>query len=452
MSDQDLKYSNLFENIDYNDSDNFASLTHYFQSKAALTKNIYLEDVQKIILNNPDIKKQLLNGKVRVGKDKNFKRNLRNLANSIEFDIPFPPEKNPKFKFIDLFAGIGGFRFALQSLNGKCVFSSEIDKYSKQVYEANFGEIPFGDIKNFTRTLGKNNEPTDEDLPSEDINQLIPDHDILAAGFPCQAFSIAGKRGGFEDTRGTLFYEIAKILKAKNPKAFILENVKGLLNHRGGATLNTILNVLEEDLNYTVPQPSILNAKDFGVPQNRERIIIVGFRNDLNINKDQFTYPKHNLSDSQFTTGNTFSDIKEPREVSVKYYLSDTYLETLREHKRRHKKKGNGFGYEIIDDDDIANAIVVGGMGRERNLVRDNRLTNFKPVTNIKGKVNREGVRRMTPVEWAKLQGLPENFKQTEIVSDTQAYKQLGNAVPVPVIEAVAKNILKLISYNVFRK
>ena len=182
------------------------------------------------------------------------------------FDVPFPPVENPKFKFIDLFAGIGGFRLAMQNLGGKCVFTSEWDKEAKRTYKANFGERPFGDIT------------------KEETKAFIPDNfELLCAGFPCQAFSIAGKRGGFEDTRGTLFFDVAEIIKRKKPKAIFLENVKGLRNHNGGKTLATILNVLRNDLGYFVPEPQIINAKDFGVPQNRERIYIVGFRNDLGV-------------------------------------------------------------------------------------------------------------------------------------------------------------------------
>ena len=330
--------------------------------------------------------------------------------------VPFPEPKKPEFKFIDLFAGIGGFRLALQNLGGKCVFTSEWDKYSKQTYEANFGEIPFGDI---TKPETKN---------------YIPDgFDVLCAGFPCQAFSIAGRRGGFEDTRGTLFFDVAEIIKDKQPKAIFLENVKGLRNHDKGKTLATILNVLREDLNYYVPEPQILNAKEFGVPQNRERIFIVGFRKDLGI--EDFQYPEP-------TDKNTIlEDILEKKEVSVKYYLSTTYLQTLKNHRARHESKGNGFGYEIIPNDGTANAVVCGGMGRERNLVFDNKLTNFNPVTKISGEVNREGVRKMTPREWARLQGFPNEFKI--VVSDAQAYKQFGNSVAVPVTQATADNIIK---------
>lgn len=335
---------------------------------------------------------------------------------SLFADNLFPTAAKPDFTFIDLFAGIGGFRIAMQNLGGECVFSSEWDEKAKQTYEANFGEIPFGDI-----TL-------------EETKQMIPQKfDILCAGFPCQAFSIAGKRGGFEDTRGTLFFDVAEIIRRHKPKAFFLENVKGLTNHDKGRTLKTILNTLREDLGYFVPEPQIINAKDFGVPQNRERIFIVGFRQDLDIH--DFSYPK--------PTGikKTFLDIREQNTVPTKYYLSTQYVDTLRKHKERHASKGNGFGYEIIPDNGIANAIVVGGMGRERNLVIDTRITDFTPTTNIKGEVNREGIRKMTPREWARLQGFPEKYKI--VVADASAYKQFGNSVAVPAIQATAEQIIK---------
>ena len=338
-------------------------------------------------------------------------------------DIPFPPPENVKFTFIDLFAGIGGFRIAMQSLGGKCVFSSEWDREAKKTYRLNFGEEPFGDIT------------------KDEIKKLIPDgFDVLCAGFPCQAFSIAGRRGGFEDTRGTLFFDVAEIIRKKKPKAIFLENVKGLINHDRGRTLETILNVLrgnQEDggLEYFVPEPQVMNARDFGVPQNRERIFIVGFRKDLNI--DDFKYP------SPHKDKKAFREVKEREVPSTKYFLSTRYLQTLRNHKARHESKGNGFGFEIIEDDSIANAIVVGGMGRERNLVYDDRITNYEPETKIKGEVNREFIRKMTPREWARLQGFPDNFLIP--VADASAYKQFGNSVAVPAIQATANEILKLI-------
>jgi DNA (cytosine-5)-methyltransferase 1 len=337
-------------------------------------------------------------------------------ASPRHLDVPFPPPTNPTFTFIDLFAGIGGFRLALQSIGGKCLFSSEWDDKAQITYKTNFGEMPFGDI---TKDSTKN---------------AIPNvFDILCAGFPCQAFSIAGRRGGFEDTRGTLFFEVAEIVKKTRPKAIFLENVKGLVNHKQGKTLETILNVLRNELDYFVPDPKILNAKDYGLAQNRERIFIVGFRSDLQI--DGFSYP------NPIKEFKKFIDIREKNAVPSRYYLSNQYLKTLVNHKERHKNKGNGFGYEIISDDGVANAIVCGGMGRERNLVIDHRIIDYTPTTNIHGEINREGVRKMTPREWARLQGYPDEYIIP--VSDASAYKQFGNSVAIPVITAVAQNIVE---------
>lgn len=335
------------------------------------------------------------------------------------YNSPFPPQANPEFTFIDLFAGIGGFRMALQNLGGECVFSSEWDEQAQRTYYANYGEVPFGDITNeFTKAY-------------------IPDNfDILCAGFPCQAFSLAGKRLGFTETRGTLFFEVAEILRRKQPKAIFLENVKGLAIHDQGRTLQTILNTLDE-IGYVVPDPKIVNAMYFGVPQHRERIYIVGFRNDLGIAKEDFRYPE------QQTVRKHFIDVREENPVPAKYYLSTAYVQTLVNHKARHAAKGNGFGYEIIPDDGIANAIVVGGMGRERNLVIDHRQRDLTPTTNIKGTVNTEGIRKMTPREWARLQGYPDEFKI--VVSDASAYKQFGNSVAVPAIQATASNLIDLL-------
>ena len=333
-------------------------------------------------------------------------------------NVPFPTPDNYKFKFIDLFAGIGGFRIAMQNLGGKCVFTSEWDKEAQKTYRANFGEVPFGDIT------------------KEHIKTYIPkEFDVLCAGFPCQAFSIAGKRGGFDDTRGTLFFDVAEIIKKHKPKAIFLENVKGLRSHDKGQTLATILNVLRNDLGYYVPEPQIINAKDFGVPQHRERIYIVGFRIDQNVSN--FEYPEPIKKKA------TFLNVREKKVVPTRYYLSTQYVQTLVNHKARHQGKGNGFGYAIISNDGIANAIVVGGMGRERNLIIDDRITDYTPTTHIKGVVNRDGIRKMTPREWARLQGFPDKYIIP--VADASAYKQFGNSVAVPAIQATATKILELI-------
>lgn len=391
-SSRDVKFSAIKENLltQIGNNDDQAIFTHFLQSTTK-TRKSYFVLPPELALN------ELTKSK-------------------IQWDIPFPPTAEPKFTFIDLFAGIGGMRAAFQSIGGKCVFSSEWDQKAQVTYFENFGEVPFGDITKVDTST-------------------VPDHDVLVAGFPCQAFSIAGARAGFEDTRGTLFFDVARLIADKQPKAFLLENVKGLANHDRGRTLTTILNVLRNDLGYFVPEPRILNAKHFGVPQNRERIFIVGFKNEISCNS--FSYP----TSDKITK--SVSDILESEEVSVKYYMSTQYLRTLIEHRRRHEAKGNGFGFEIIPNDGIANAIVVGGMGRERNLVVDKRLTNFKPITKIKGSVNRRGIRRMTPREWARLQGFPDKFMIP--VSDAQAYKQFGNSVAVPVVRAIGANLLKVL-------
>lgn len=327
---------------------------------------------------------------------------------------------NDTIKFIDLFAGIGGIRLGLQQaaeeagIKTKCIYTSDIDLKACETYRKNY--------------------PEDDHDPLSDITKIdekkIKEFNVLLAGFPCQTFSIAGRRGGFEDTRGTLFFDVARIIKEKKPDAFILENVKGLVNHRSGKTLSTILNVLINDLGYKSTRFKVLNARHFGVPQNRERIYIVGFKDG----GGGFKYPDGTNDKVKL------KDIREETPVSVKYYLSEVYVETLRKHRARHEAKGNGFGYEIKSMDGIANAIVCGGMGKERNLIVDFRQTKLVPVTHIKGEVNKEGIRKMTPVEWERLQGFPDNW--TAGVADVHRYKQLGNSVAVPVIKSLARNLI----------
>ncbi|PTJ49459.1 DNA (cytosine-5-)-methyltransferase [Staphylococcus simulans] len=315
----------------------------------------------------------------------------------------------------DLFAGIGGIRLGFENAfesDIKTVFASEIEKKVQETYRANFN---------------------DEFEINGDIQQIeassIPDHDILLAGFPCQAFSLAGRKLGFEDARGTLFFDVARIAKFHKPKVIFCENVKNLTTHDKGNTFEVIKNTLLE-LGYKIFF-KVLNSKNFGVPQNRERIYLVAFRND--IAPEEFEFPE-NLNNKT-----VIGDIVEEQEVSPKYYLSDVYMQSLRNHKKRHASKGNGFGYQIRGMDEVAGAVVCGGMGRERNLIIDKKLTNFVPVTHIKGEINREYIRKMTPREWARLQGFPDDFKF--VVADTHLYKQFGNTVTVPVIEAIAKKI-----------
>jgi DNA (cytosine-5)-methyltransferase 1 len=391
-----------------------AVLTHYLHNIRNGVSKYYKKDAEKALDNFIAYKQEEENLSI-VAEDA-----MQQLLFEVE-NVPFPTPENYSFKFIDLFAGIGGFRIAMQNLGGKCVFTSEWDKNAQKTYKVNFGEVPFGDIT------------------KQQIKDYIPEEfDLLCAGFPCQAFSIAGKRGGFDDTRGTLFFDVAEIIKKHKPKAIFLENVKGLRSHDKGKTLETILNVLRNDLGYYVPEPQIINAKNFGVPQNRERIYIVGFANDLNISSFEYPEPLENNP--------TFENVKERNVPPTKYFLSTQYVQTLVNHKARHASKGNGFGYAIIPDNGTANAIVVGGMGRERNLVLDHRITDYTPTTHIKGTVNREGIRKMTPREWARLQGFPDNYIIP--VADASAYKQFGNSVAVPAIQATANKILELIGIS----
>lgn len=239
-----------------NSDDRKAILTHYLHNIHNGVSKHYKKDALKIF--NEYFEYKVEDEQVSMVAEEALQQLLFEVEN-----VPFPTPDNYKFKFIDLFAGIGGFRIAMQNLGGKCVFTSEWDKEAQKTYRANFGEVPFGDIT------------------KPNIKSYIPkEFDVLCAGFPCQAFSIAGKRGGFDDTRGTLFFDVAEIIKKHKPKAIFLENVKGLRSHDKGQTLATILNVLRNDLGYFVPEPQIINAKEFGVPQNRERIYIVGFRKD----------------------------------------------------------------------------------------------------------------------------------------------------------------------------
>ena len=329
-------------------------------------------------------------------------------------------------KSIDLFAGIGGIRLGFERAFGeelKTVFVSEWDEYAQKTYKANFSD-DFEIAGDITK-ISEND---------------IPDFDICLAGFPCQAFSLAGQRKGFKDdykgmARGTLFFDVARICEKKQPKVIFCENVKGLTIHDKGRTFEIITETLRQ-IGYE-PFQDILNSRDFGVPQNRERIYIVAFRKDI--------APKDFIFPTPIDSSKRIKDIIEETPVAAKYYLSDVYLETLKRHKARHEAKGNGFGYEIRSMDDVAGAIVCGGMGRERNLVVDTRQTNLTPTTHIKGEINKEGIRKMTPREWARLQGFPDDFKLT--LADVHLYKQFGNSVTVPVIEAIAKEVKEVLKH-----
>ena len=339
-----------------------------------------------------------------------------------------------KYRSIDLFAGIGGIRLGFERAFGDDIsteFVSEWDEYAQKTYKANFSTPADGD--GTAKVYG--------DITLEETKDAIPEFDICLAGFPCQAFSMAGRHMGFNDDykgicRGTLFKDVAEICEKHKPAVIFCENVKGLTIHDKGKTFDVITKTFKQ-IGYEV-FPQILNSKDFGVPQNRERIYIVCFREDLNIKRFDFPEPTDSTK--------CIDDIVEENPVSVKYYLSDVYLDTLKKHRARHEAAGHGFGYEVKDRKGISSAIVCGGMGRERNLIVDDRLTDFTPVTHIKGEVNREGIRKMTPREWARLQGFPDDYKL--VLADTHLYKQFGNSVTVNVIEAIAKEIKRVLDCN----
>ncbi len=317
--------------------------------------------------------------------------------------------RNSHFTFIDLFAGIGGMRVAFERVGGHCVYSSEWNKYSQQTYFANFGEQPEGDI-------------TQVDASA------IPNHDILVAGFPCQPFSIAGvskknslgRATGFEDkTQGTLFFDVCRILREKRPKAFILENVKNLRSHDKGRTYQVILESLKE-LNYKVFD-DILDGQIY-VPQHRERILIVGFDQERYGEKIDF---KFILEPNKKRP--VIKDILE-QDVDDKYTLSDKLWTYLQNYAAKHKAAGNGFGYGIAPPDGISRTISA---------------RYYKDGSEILIEQEGRNPRRLTPRECARLQGFPDSFRIP--VSDTQAYKQFGNSVVVPLMEKVAELVVKKI-------
>ena len=317
---------------------------------------------------------------------------------------PFPNNDEGKFDFIDLFAGIGGIRIPFQELGGRCVFTSEWDRFAQKTYRINFGEIPQGDI---TKIDAEN----------------IPHFDILLGGFPCQPFSQAGLKKGFSDTRGTLFFEIERILKHHRPKAFLLENVKQLKGHDKGRTLAVILDHLNA-LNYYVKY-QILRAGDFGVPQNRERIYIIGLNKDVFALPDDYDFefptPTHQIT--------RVGDILEPI-VDEKYTISDSLWEGHQRRKKEHLEKGNGFGYSLFNS--------------ESEYTNTISARYYKDGSEILIEQDNKNPRKLTPRECARLQGFPESFVIP--VSDTQAYKQFGNSVAVPVVRAVAKKIVEAIN------
>lgn len=312
------------------------------------------------------------------------------------------------FTMMELFAGIGGFRIGFERAGFKTVYANDFDKRCKLVYDNYFGDgaMDLRDIKTI--------DPRD-----------LPDADIITGGFPCQPFSKIGKLHGFSDARGTLIWYIANIIRAKNPRAFVLENVAHLLKHDGGYTFKRIMETLN-DLGYTV-HFDVLNTKHYGLPQDRKRVYIVGFRERVD-----FSFPE------RLPLKKTVGDLLERSEIHDYYYLSERYLSGLKAHKERHRERGHGFGYKVLDPEGISTALVVGNMGRERNLIKDT----VKPESAVNRKgmpLNREGIRKLTVRECARLQGFPDEYSFE--VPVTVGYRMMGNAVSVPVAEAVARTV-----------
>jgi DNA (cytosine-5)-methyltransferase 1 len=339
--------------------------------------------------------------------------------------------QDASFTFIDLFAGIGGFRKGFEAVGGGCVFTSEWDSYAQKTYRANFGDHEvYGDITKIDAAE-------------------IPDHDILVAGFPCQPFSIAGvskknslgRKHGFDcETQGTLFFDIERIIEEKQPKAFLLENVKNLVSHDGGRTFQVIKRTLEDKLGYRI-SPRIVDARSF-VPQHRERIFIVGVRPDI---AKQFAWDDVDIPDP--AKGPRLKSILHPEDgseagdprfldergrVLEKYVLSDHLWDYLQRYAKKHQAKGNGFGFGLVGPDDVARTLSA---------------RYYKDGSEILVRRRRGNPRRLTPRECARLMGFDRSGKAEFkiVVSDTQAYKQFGNAVAVPVVEAIAKALARVV-------
>ena len=400
MSKKVLAYENLNQYLpEVYDEEIYALITHYIQTQGTEAGNNYR---QKILERYPQFNFENLPEK-----------NLFNHDNDIVFT-----EHNNQFTFIDLFAGIGGFRMAMQNCGGQCVFTSEWDKAAKETYYRNYGEVPFGDIT------------------QDETKDLIPEHfNVLCAGFPCQPFSNAGLKRGIEDVRGTLFYEIAEILRDHQPEVVLLENVRGLISNDNGRTIQTILQTITH-LGYkcNIPQEYIdngpvnkikteaskmvLSAKDYGVPQNRPRIYIVLWRDNLNI--EQFNYPQPTNEETHVR------DILE-QNVPESFTISDRLWEGHQRRRINNAANGKGFGYCSFTPDSPYTSTI------SRRYYKDgSEILIEQPNRNP---------RKLTPREATNLQGYPQNFKIHN--SNTEAYKQAGNSVAVPVVELISNAIVQ---------
>ncbi|QQT61900.1 DNA (cytosine-5-)-methyltransferase [Sphingobacterium multivorum] len=397
-------YSNLRENLKIENTventEELAYLTHFLQNhnnSSSISFKRRAIDYLNILYKN-EVKNDL--------REEDFQNLL-----PIKWDIPFPMNENPTFTFIDLFAGIGGFRIALQELGGKCIFSSEFNPHAQKAYELNFGEVPFGDITKV------------------DIN-IVPKHDILCAGFPCQPFSISGKMKGFEDTRGTLIYNVFQIIDKHKPKVVFLENVKHLLYHDGGKTLATITRHLEE-LGYKVSQ-KVLNASNFGLPQNRERIIIIANK------KKKFDFEKVKSTSRPILKDfldidNEFEYLDEPYTILEDQKMQESGLIFAGYRNKTIRKAGVRPGTEHLSR-----------VHKQPNRIYSSNGTHpALPSQESSGRFwiwHEKRVRKLTIQECYRIMGFPSKFKL--IPNKSELYRQIGNSVAIPMIKAVGEQII----------
>lgn len=393
-----MKYTTIEKKLDLSkiswENESLAYATHYLHNQTSLEEWCVEEPAAGYFTKNSDFQEWF----------------------PIKWDVPFPPPANPKFRFIDLFAGIGGFRIALQSVGGKCVFSSEWDAAAKRTYSKNFGEVPFGNIRQFTG----------EKVSDVQLDKLIPDHDILTAGFPCQPFSRAGvssreslgKAHGFAcETQGTLFFDLVRIAKVKRPAVLLLENVRNLKSHNGGETFKVIKQTIEEELGYSFNE-QVVDARNV-VPQKRTRCFMVCFR-DKDID---FKFP------SFAGTPKKLRSVLET-DIPQKYTISDRLWAGHMRRTKNNLARGTGFTAFEAKIDEPANTLVAryGKDGKECLVPQEGK-----------------NPRKLTPRECARLQGFPEKYALPD--SDAAAYRQFGNSVPVPVVKKIARNIVKTVEF-----
>jgi DNA (cytosine-5)-methyltransferase 1 len=396
-----LKYSTVKKKlkieVERSTDNGLAHLTHYFHNHVNGVSQHYIKSATEYL--------SFLSNELQLLEEPQMQQLL-----PMKFDVPFPPPIEYDFTFLDLFAGIGGFRIPLQELKGKCVFTSEFNYQAQRTYEHNFGEVPFGDIT----TL--------------DIN-IVPKHDVLTAGFPCQPFSISGKMKGFEDTRGTLIYNVFQIIEKRHPKVVFLENVKHLIHHDKGNTLKTIIKDLEA-LGYKVSW-KLLNASDFGVPQNRERVIIIGHK-DIKFDFSKLkTKPKTTLK-RILDKDVKFEYLEEPYTILDDYRIQESGLIFIGHRNKSIRIAGVRPGTEHLSR-----------VHKQPNRIYSSEgLHPALPSQESSGRFwiyDERKVRKLTINECYKIMGFPEKFIKNSSLSDS--YRQIGNSVCVPMIKEIATQI-----------